>query len=38
MQEMAPCLSSLPLRANWGLKPIDTLLEGCMRLQWGPQC
>lgn len=33
MEEMAPCLSALPLRANWGLKPIDILLEGSTWLQ-----
>lgn len=26
-------LSAAPLRANWGLKPIDTLLEGRKQLQ-----
>jgi len=36
-EEMAPCLSAPPLRANWGLRPTDTLLGGRMRLQWGPQ-
>lgn len=34
---MAPCLSAPPLRANWGLRPIDTLMGGRMWLRWGPQ-
>lgn len=34
---MAPLYLHHILRANWGLRPIDTLLGGRMWLQWGPQ-
>lgn len=37
MEEVAPCLPAPPLRANWGLRPTDTLVGNWICLQWGSQ-